>query len=77
MSLVRCGDAVHCVSTISPQIRLVVAVRRPVAEEQSRECKLQGGGVPIDHLPGNVQEDVDPFLIHVIQGTAWHEEEIF
>ena len=76
MSLVRCGDAVHRVSTISPQILLVVTVRRPVTEEQPRERELLRGGVPIDHLPGDVQEDVVALFVLVIQGAVRHEEEI-
>ena len=71
-----CGDVSENVSTYSVNT-LIVAERRRTAVEQSRERELQSGSVPIDHLPGYVQEDVAPFLIHVIQGTARHEEEIF
>ena len=51
-------------------------IRCRVAERQPRERELLGGSVPIDHLPGYVQEDVAPFLIHIFQGTARHEEEV-
>ena len=55
---------------------LIVTVRRRAAVEQPRERELLRGGVPIDHLPGNVQENVAPFLVHVFQGAVRHEEEI-
>lgn len=45
---------------------LIVAVRRRFAEEQSRESELQGGGVAIDHLSGNVQEDASALLVRVV-----------
>ena len=71
-----CGDVSENVSTYSVNT-LIVAERRRTAVEQPRERELQGGGVPIDHLPGNVQENVAPFLVHVFQGAVRHEEEIF
>lgn len=58
-------------------MRLQVAVCRPIAEEQSRECELQGGGVTIDHLPGDVQEDAVVVLVRVVQRTVRHQEEVF
>ena len=54
----------------------IVAVCRSVAEEQSCKGKLQGCGVPIDHLPGDVQEDAVSLLVRVIQRTVRHEEEV-
>ena len=65
------------INVLSVLILLIVTVRRRTAERQSRERELLRGSVPIDHLPGNVQEDVVPFLVLVIQGAVRHEEEIF
>lgn len=45
---------------------LNVAIRSCFAEEQSRESELQSGGVAIDHLSGNVQEDAVLFFVHVL-----------
>lgn len=55
---------------------LIVAVSRCFAEEQPRESELQGGGVPIGHLPGDVQEDAVSLLVRVVQRAVRHEEEV-
>ena len=55
---------------------LIVAVSRCFAEKQSRESELQGGGVTIDHLSGNVQEDTVPLFVRVVQRAVRHEEEV-
>ena len=55
---------------------LIIAVRRRFAEEQSREGELHGGGVAINHLPRDVQEDAVALLVRVIQRSVRHEEEV-
>lgn len=45
---------------------LIVAIGRRFAEEQSREGELLGGGVAIDHLLGNVQEDAVVVFVRVV-----------
>jgi len=56
---------------------LIVAIGRRFAEEQSCEGELQGGGVAIDHLLGDVQEDAVVVFVRVVQRTVRHEEEVF
>ena len=77
------GFYVNCFFHVSPfrsaarkRLLLIVAVCRRFAEEQSREGELQGGGVAIDHLPGDVQEDAVALLVRVIQRSVRHEEEV-
>lgn len=55
---------------------LNVAIRSCFAEEQSRESELQGGSVPIGHLPGDVQEDAVALLVRVVQRAIRHKEEV-
>ena len=55
---------------------LIIAVRRPVTEEQPRERELLRGGVAEDQLTRNVQEYSVVMLIRVVQRTVRHEEEI-
>ena len=45
---------------------LIVAIGRCFAEEQPRESELQGGGVAIDHLLGDVQEDAVVVFVRVV-----------
>ena len=55
---------------------LIILVRRRVAEEESGEGKLEGGGVAIDHLAGDVQVVVVVLIVRVVQRTVRHKEEV-
>ena len=58
------------------RLLLIVAVCRRFAEEQTRESELQSGGVTIDHLFWNVQEDAVILFVRVVQRAIRHEEEV-
>ena len=58
------------------RLLLIVAVSHCFAEEEPREGELHGGGVAIDHLPGDVQEDAVALLVRVVQRPVRHEEEV-
>ena len=55
---------------------LIIVICGIIAEEQPRESELQGGGVTIDHLFWNVQEDAVILLVRVVQRAVRHEEEV-
>lgn len=57
-------------------VSLQIAVCRLAAEKQPCESELQGGGVAIDQLSGNVQVGVQTRLIHIVQRTVRHQEEV-
>ena len=44
----------------------IILVRRRVAEEESGEGELEGGGVAIDHLAGDVQIDGVALVVHIV-----------
>ena len=63
---------VHYLFHVSPfrsaarmRLLLIVAVSRSFAEEEPREGELQGGGVTIDHLFWNVQEDAVILFVRI------------
>lgn len=77
------GFYVNCFFHVSPfrsaarmRLLLIVAVSHCFAEEEPREGELHGGGVAIDHLPGDVQEDAVALLVRVVQRPVRHEEEV-
>ena len=45
---------------------LIILVSRRGAKEESGEGELEGGGVAIDQLAGNVQIVVVVLLVHVV-----------
>ena len=69
-------ETFHETSLQTPQMSLIVTVYCSVAERQPRERELQGGSVPIDRLRRDVQEEVVPFLILIIQRAIRHKEEV-
>ncbi len=55
----------------------IILIQRSRCDGQAGEGELEGGGVAVNQLRGDVEEDAVVVLVHIVERARRHVEEVF